>query len=83
MNILRCSPDRYEEEMEESDRIQMTVDNIRKSRKGGMLAEIHQIKDRHKQLEALTQTKRRAMTGSETVKPASQVLTVHKTITRG
>lgn len=65
--------ERVEEEMPDADRIHQTVENIRKTRKGGMLAEIHQIKDRHKTLEALTQTKRRAMTSTEKQKPTIQV----------
>ena len=59
--------------MPDADRIHQTVENIRKTRKGGLLSEIRQIKERHKTLEALTQTKQRAMTSTDKPKPHIQV----------
>lgn len=56
-----------EEDIPEKTRVQMTIEKIRKETSGGMLTEIQHIKDRHKQLEALTETKKRAM--AETAKP--------------
>ncbi|XP_067930733.1 uncharacterized protein [Watersipora subatra] len=51
-----------EEAIPENERVQMTLEKIRKETSNGVLAEIHQIKERHRQLEALTQTKKRAVT---------------------
>jgi len=62
-----------EENIPETERIQMTVDKIKKGRKGDLLAEIQLIKDRHKQLDVLTQAKRRAEMENKKIRQSPKV----------
>lgn len=50
-----------EEDIPEATRVRRAIENIRRGTHGGMLAEIQQIKERHQQLEELTETKKRAL----------------------
>ncbi|KAF6017078.1 hypothetical protein EB796_024609 [Bugula neritina] len=62
-----------EENIPETERIQMTVDKIKKGRKGDLLAEIQLIKDRHKQLDVLTQAKRRAEMENKKIRQSPKI----------